>query len=294
MADISFDKMLMQRIEDERGKYIPIKASAMERFTVKHVDPDTLHVNPDDEFCFKDIGPSFRIIQDYVNDINHMGSIRSADPFEPLIVEKTSPDGYMLLNGHHRWAAAMKAGLKAVPIKIVNLALESDIKTMLENSKHDKRVTMDLDEVIFRNEGDPELEEEPKSAGGAKLKKRIRKGIPSLFHHLNKTGFDVWVYSADYYSIDDIKDFFERYAVSVNGIITGTGGERYARSKAAKEMLKLIDNNYEKTIHIDNDMLVVTKDSSSTGEFQEYDIPEDVSNWAVYVVERLGEIDKNE
>ena len=29
---------------------------------------------------------------------------------EPLIVEKVHPEGYMLLNGHHRWAAALKTG----------------------------------------------------------------------------------------------------------------------------------------------------------------------------------------
>ena len=26
---------------------------------------------------------------------------------DPIVVEKVHPDGYMILNGHHRWAASM-------------------------------------------------------------------------------------------------------------------------------------------------------------------------------------------
>ncbi|MBP3241914.1 MAG: ParB N-terminal domain-containing protein [Oribacterium sp.] len=33
---------------------------------------------------------------------------------DPIIVEKMYPDGYMILNGHHRWAAATRLGLKKV------------------------------------------------------------------------------------------------------------------------------------------------------------------------------------
>lgn len=73
---------------------------------------------------------------------------------EPLTIEKLYPHGYLLLNGHHRWAAAMRVGLRRVPVEIVNLAQESDIKKILENSKHNKRVTLDLDEVVFKSNDD--------------------------------------------------------------------------------------------------------------------------------------------
>ncbi|MCR4831375.1 MAG: hypothetical protein K5883_07980 [Pseudobutyrivibrio sp.] len=55
----------------------------------------------------------------------------------------------MILNGHHRWAVALRLGYSNIPVKIVNLTHESDIKQILSNSTHDKRVTMDLDEVVF-------------------------------------------------------------------------------------------------------------------------------------------------
>ena len=55
----------------------------------------------------------------------------------------------MILNGHHRWAAALRLGFKTVPVKIVNLTQQTDIEKMLAASKHDKRVSLDLDETIF-------------------------------------------------------------------------------------------------------------------------------------------------
>ena len=66
---------------------------------------------------------------------------------DPITVEKVHPDGYMILNGHHRWAAAMRVGIKMIPVKIVNLTNEVDIEKMLRASNNDKRATLDLDEV---------------------------------------------------------------------------------------------------------------------------------------------------
>ena len=78
---------------------------------------------------------------------------------EPVMVEKTRPDGYMILNGHHRWAAAYRVGLRKLKIKIVDLTTQRDIRKMLENATSDKRVTLDLDEVVFRPATDPYLEQ---------------------------------------------------------------------------------------------------------------------------------------
>lgn len=287
----AFEEFISNEIEKQKGLYIPIKASAMERLMVKSADPMTLHPNPEDEFCFPEIGPSYKIISEYVEQIQHRQR-QDAPPFdEPVIVEKTRPDGYMLLNGHHRWAAALRLGLKKIPIKIVNLALESDIKTMLENSKHDKRVTIDLDEVLFLPEKDPNVETGP-AFSEAKQKVRLRLGVPALFHYLTKKGYDIWVYSAYYYSIDDIKQFFGKYSVNVDGIITGTGKRKASNSEASRKMEKLISNKYEKTIHIDNESLILTRGQGK--DFEEREIEAESQNWAKKVIDLIGELDRNE
>ena len=131
MAKTEFEQFIADEIEKGKGRYIPVKAGPMERLFVKKAACTMLHPNPDDEFCFPDVGPSYKIISDYVSQIQQ--NLRQNKPvFEsPVIVEKTRPDGYLLLNGHHRWAAAVKLGIKKIPVRIVNLALESDIEKML-------------------------------------------------------------------------------------------------------------------------------------------------------------------
>lgn len=39
---------------------------------------------------------------------------------DPIIVQKLNDGGYEIVNGHHRWAAAKKTGLKKVPVRIKN------------------------------------------------------------------------------------------------------------------------------------------------------------------------------
>ena len=59
------------------------------------------------------------------------------DPWgESIMVQKIHPSGYMILNGHHRWAAALRLGIKRVPIKILNLTHEDDIINIIERSEN--------------------------------------------------------------------------------------------------------------------------------------------------------------
>ena len=151
---------------------------------VRKISPFKLHPNPDDEFCNPKIGPNYQIISGYEQ------KIRSSLPYdippfdEPLIVQKITPGGYMLLNGHHRWAAARSCDMDPVPIKIVNLTSESDVQQMLSESDRTKRVTFDLDEVVFSSE-EGYYEIIPQSLLGKKVKEQIRLGIPALFRFFN-------------------------------------------------------------------------------------------------------------
>jgi hypothetical protein len=102
--------------------------------------------------------------------------------------------------------------------------------------------------------------------------------------------YDIWVYSADYYSIDDIKRFFKKYQVNVDGIITGTGKKNNKNTEAAKNMEKLIANKYASTIHIDNDTMVVSH--SGGGEFEDFDISGPENEWSKRVLTNLQNIEK--
>lgn len=290
MAKTEFEQYLANELENELGVYMPVKAGLLERMLVNKAPVNKIHPNPDDEFCFPNVGPSYRIISEYEKKFRDILQGYSTEYVEPVIVMKTNPSGYMLVNGHHRWAGAMKAGMKKIPVKIINMMLDSDLEMMIKNSDHDKRVTMDLDEVVFRLPTDSNLEKAPMFFHGRLAKKRIKLGIPALFHYLTMHKYDIWVYSADYYSIDDIKRFFKKYQVNVDGIITGTGKKNNKNTEAAKNMEKLIANKYSQTIHIDNDAMVVSHGAG--GDFEDYTIEGPESEWSKKVLNILQNIEK--
>lgn len=286
-----FEQKIADDIKHQSGALIPVKASLLERLLVRKAPCDKLHPNAEDEFTFDTVGPSYKIIGEYEEKFR-TAIRRNMEPFDdPLIVEKLRPSGYLLINGHHRWAAAMRVGIKKVPIQIVNLAQDSDIDKILENSKHDKRVTLDLDEVIFREKGDKWVENVP-TLKFMKFDKKIKYGIPALFYYLSKNGYDIWVYSANYYSIDDIQRFFRHYDAHVDGIITGTIKNNKDYSERAARIQKKIEDKYKVTIHIDNDMLVATGNVGA--KFKKFDLDAAPDEWARKAIEIIGEIGKDE
>ncbi|MCR5737315.1 MAG: ParB N-terminal domain-containing protein, partial [Eubacterium sp.] len=91
------------------------KASWWERMKTKSARTDELFPNPADEFSNPKIGPSEKQVAKYVKKINYAGKLQKS-----IEVQKLSKGGYEIVNGHHRWMAAVKTGMKKVPIKIVN------------------------------------------------------------------------------------------------------------------------------------------------------------------------------
>ena len=290
MAKSEFDLFLQEEVRKQKGVAYPIKASLFERLTTKKLPCDKLHPNPQDEFTFPDIGPNYEIISNYEKQIMNNARTHQDIFDEPIMVEKLYPHGYLILNGHHRWAAAKRLKIRQIPVKIINLALESDIKKILEISQHNKRATFDMDEVVFRADDAPHLEKKLGFPFSIKHKKRIRLGIPALFYNLSKNGYDIWLYSASYESIDDVRDYFRCYGVHVDGIITGMAKDKKNTVSNKAGVEKLIANKYSVTLHVDNDMILRTE--KSTGEFQEFAL-DPGENWSKEAIAVIGELEKN-
>ena len=286
----AFEAFLKDEIEKEKGLYIPVKSGLLERLFVRKCDCSKLHPNPDDEFCYPDIGPNYKIISDYEHQFREAMNHNMPIMDEALVVCKTYPDGYIIVNGHHRWAAARRMKLNRVPIRIINMMSEDDFRRIIESSNHDKRVTMDLDEVVFRSEQDQYLEKRKVSIGKHKINKRMMLGIPAIMRYFNSHGYDIWVYASDFYSIDDVRRFFERYSVHVDGIVTGTAKKNIKFSDSQKNVMSLIKNKYEKTIHIDNNMVLYTRNGSV--EFEEFEIDVPGSLWSKKVIEIIEKLEE--
>ena len=286
-----FQLFLEEEVSKVRNTGVPVKASVIERLLVRKIATKKLHPNPEDEFCFPDIGPNEGIISTYTS--TFADHIKRNIPLfdEPLFVQKIRPSGYMILNGHHRWAAARRLGIKQVPISIVNAVFDGDIRLMLEKATHERRATLDLDEVVFAAKDDTEREKHAGLFGLGIQKKKLRLGIPALFTDLKKRGYDIWVYSSEFYSIDDIKRYFKHYSVDVDGIITGMK-KRSKGSEKSRKVDELLGNRYKTTLHIDRELLLMTKDGAS--DFREDRIMSEPERWAETVIDALDGIENEE
>lgn len=288
--DGGFDCYLAGEVKKVKGLAVPVKAGILRRALIRQTACKKLHPNPDDEFCMPKIGPNYGIISDYMRRFREERKHSRRYCEEPLTVERIRPDGYLILNGHHRWAAAVRLDYKRIPIRIVDLTQETDIREILQKTRHDKRVTLDLDEVVFPNGDDPA--EKPLPYFTRKIyKERLRLGIPALFRCLNRYGYDIWVYTANYYSVDYIQRLFGKYHVHVLGVVTGTGRKTADNAAVRKELGTLIANQYQKTIHIDNDTVLCV--TGETKEVSEYAIGGTRAEWSQQVIEIMEKIERH-
>ena len=287
---------LEQFIEEEALKVkntgVPVKASLIERLLVRKLSCKRMHPNPEDEFTFPDIGPNMTIISSYVAQFKE--NINKGLPLmdEPIFVQKIRPSGYMVLNGHHRWAAAMRLGIRQVPVSVVNAVFDGDIRVMLEKVTHQKRATLDLDEVVFAQDDEEYTEKRRSPFRFGLQKKRLRLGIPALFKKLKVRGYDIWVYSSEYYSIDDIKRYLRHYSADVDGIITGMKKQTSKNDGMRKKVEEMILNRYSTTLHIDRDLLLMTQ--NRPGDFREIAIEGGPAGWSGAVIDALDGIEKDE
>ena len=116
----SFFDYVQEDLTAYDGKREVVNVGLVERLFKKHISPLEMHVNPDDEFADPNIGPNDRIINEYVHEIPYLRRFNEEVFPSPVIVYKLAVGGYLILNGHHRWAAAIKSGQEKIQAAIQN------------------------------------------------------------------------------------------------------------------------------------------------------------------------------
>ena len=285
-----FQEFLAQEVKKYKGIYVPVKAGLLKRVLVREVPLKKIHPNPDDEFCAPEVGPNNEIVSRYMqvfadNHLHHMKHYCE----DPVLIEKIRPGGYMILNGHHRWAAALRLGYKRIATRTVNLTGEMDVKLMLQNSVHTRRATLDLDEVVFAKDGSVPAEKELPFPFSKLYRERLRLGVPALFRLLNREGWDVWVYTSQYYSPEYIRRLFRKYHVRVTGVVTGAA--RKTGNDSAAGLEKLVKDKYQSTLHIDSETVLFTR--ADGGEFEDLRLPGE-SVWSAEVMEIVRRLKPHE
>lgn len=290
MNDISIrfdDKYIAEQVQKVSGKFIPVKSGPIRRRLVRKLHYSKLYPNPDDEFCIPGIGPNYEIISHYTHMCKSASRKGVAVFEEPLLVERLYPYGYMILNGHHRWGAALRAGCTKLPVRIVNMTTDRDVHDVIEKSTNHQRVTLDLDEVVFLNTNDKLLKRERAPYLIISRNAKLRPGIPVLFKYLSEKHYDIWIYSRGYYSLNHLKRYFKHYNVHVDGIVTGIkiGRRNGARQKKLHELMA---GHYSKTVHIGNDTLFYTEKGS--GDFKEFKLKPNPEDWLDSVIEAVSQL----
>lgn len=125
---MGYTDKLGKRIQEDLAKYSGrreiVRADFMEVLTVRHLSPDQMHPNPEDEFCDPDVGPNEEILERYVDEARENLEAGAVSFEEPIMVAKMKEGDYMIINGHHRWAAAVKVELDQVRVVIANPGTE--------------------------------------------------------------------------------------------------------------------------------------------------------------------------
>lgn len=121
----SFATRIQKDIEKYSGKRQTVRASIIDIMTVRHLSPDQMHANPDDDFVNPKVGPNEEIIEKYIEEARRDMEMGAMSFDEPIMVAKLENGEYMIVNGHHRWAAAIKVGLTQVRVVVVNPGMEN-------------------------------------------------------------------------------------------------------------------------------------------------------------------------
>ena len=114
------NKWIREDLQQTEGNRELEKAGFLEKMRVKKVPTRQLHVNPDDEFSMPNVGPNEAIVENYCKIARRNEAVGEPVFDEPVLVCRMVRGGYMIQNGHHRWAGAVKACVPDIRIQIMD------------------------------------------------------------------------------------------------------------------------------------------------------------------------------
>lgn len=264
-----YREFVLDDLEKNAGLVHPVRAKLPERLFVRRAATKKLHPNPDDEFSDVKVGPNYGIVNRYVGQLARAGG--SSEKLERLIVEKIVPNGYRLLNGHHRWFAACLQKKKTLPIQIVNVTRVEDVRRVLDRASHPVCVSFDLDEVLLCADGQG-AESRRLYPKGLFFRARVREGASALIRELRRMGCEVWVYTSTYASDRAIRRLLGAYRIEVDGVVNGL------RKKGTGRLAEAFRTTYRLSLHIDTDGVLCVE--MPGGEYELVELTRGGALWA--------------
>lgn len=274
-----------QEILDELNYYTtftkPVKTFFLVRSLIRNLPLSRMHPNPEDEFTHPDIGPNEEILKEYTTKFAKARTDFGSLGISPIIVQRLNTGGFMILNGHHRWLAAKRVGLKKLPVIVTNATHEKDILAKMKKSNHTMCVSFDLDEVLISKEGNFPIDELPFPKNKL-YPMPLRKNAGDLFSALQELGFDVWVYTCNYLSPEKIQRTFKAHHGKADAIINGI-----KHPKSNQKLKNAFTQKYQIIVHIDTEHLLWV--NTALKDYDIYDLPQD-ETWASTAAEKVKEL----
>lgn len=284
---VNVNEDFKELVLDDMARYVgltkPVRATILERLLIKKLRISKLHPNPFDEFSEVEIGPNYGIVNDYVHSMQRALGYCKDVIDEPIVVEKMSVGGYMILNGHHRWMAAHKVGIKKIPVQIVNVAPDEEIFATINKSTNTKCVSIDLDEVLLADRSTYPEDAKMSPISEKLFPKILRFNAGALINELRSEGFDVWVYTRGYHSSEYINFLMKHQHTKVDGIVNGL-----ARRKTKDGLRNAFRNKYKYSIHVDNAGIICV--NNAIRECDTYDLETSQNNWAADVMKQISQL----
>lgn len=264
----NYTKYVTEDLKYHKGLSHPVDSSIFLRIKSRQIDIKKLHPNPEDEFSTDSVGPNWEIVADYEKTIRFNMEVDLDIFSEPLYAVKLDKGGYMLLNGHHRWLAALDVNVKKVPVKIVNITTDEHVYNVINKSKRDKCVTIDLDEVLLTSDN------------------KLRENSSLLIREFGRMGYDVWTYTGSYLSNRYIKWLFFCNKCKIDGVVNGLNGK-----KNSLKLKNIFREKYTTIVHVDNEMLTFV--NTQNKKYEIIDINATNEEWASVVAEAAHNFDMN-
>lgn len=159
---------------------------------------------------------------------------------------------------------------------------------MLKSSRNRKRVSLDLDEVLFVN---PETHKtEPRLPFPLRniFRERLRLGTPELIWELQIQGYEVWIYTSSFRSEGYIRRLFRCYGIRLDGIVNGTRHMAEVQRGSKTVLPQKLPNRYRISLHIDDEAVICT--AAGQYGFRAYQLDAQDDDWKEKILERAEQI----
>ncbi|MCR5543026.1 MAG: HAD family hydrolase [Eubacterium sp.] len=118
------------------------------------------------------------------------------------------------------------------------------------------RVSFDLDEVLFVLPETHKTEPPLHFPFNYIYKERLRLGTPDVIRALQSQGYEVWVYTSSFRSMNYIKGLFRHYHVKFDGIVNGNRHVKEVQRDNKEQLPQKLPSKYRISLHIDDEAIV--------------------------------------